>query len=134
MKNHISPGVKYDTDPSSNSGLVLPVNVFDTARIQALIRAGRLQGIPRELGHPNDNLLIATVVDNGMPSWSADQMRYHPGLRLAYFMFWNDLQDAAQGDAEAKEKVDGARAAWAQMRKDELINDMPDMSVGMWER
>lgn len=97
------------------------------------IRAGLVDGIP-ELEHPNDQLLIATVIAHGMPRWSADQMQYNPMLRLRYYIFWMDVQDAAKGVKESQDRVDGARATWAQMRKDELIHDIPNHTIGFWER
>lgn len=124
---------RYVTDPSSAGGLVLPFSVFDTTRIMAAVRQGLIDGLP-PLDDPTDDLLIATVVAHGMPRWSADQMRYHPGLRLQYYLFWLDVGEAAKGNAEAKDRVDGCISAWQQMRKDELISDKPDMSVGFWER
>jgi hypothetical protein len=126
----------YITDPQSAGaagGMVLPMSMFDVPRLMAAVKAGLIEGIP-PLDDPTDAQLIATVVAHGMPRWSADQMRYHPGLRLQYYLFWMDVKRAAGGESEAKGRVDGAIAAWAQMRKDELISDHPNMSVGMWER
>lgn len=127
---------RFNTDPGSVAsarGVVLPASIFDTARIDDLLSRGLLDGIP-ELKHPTDDLLIATVIDHGMPKWSADQMRYHPGLRLSYYQHWRDTLSAARGDTEAQGRVDGAIEAWAQMRKDELISDIPNHTIGLWER
>ncbi len=126
----------YDPNPpsvSSHRGITLPVSVFDKARLMDSLRRGLIDGLP-PMDDPTDDLLIATVVDNGMPLWSADQMRHNPALRLQYYLFWMDVRDAAKGDAEAKGRVDGAREAWAQMRKDELISDIPNHTIGLWER
>lgn len=124
---------RYITDPGSVTGLTLPFSIIDTDRLMSYIRRGLIDGIP-PLDDPTDNQLIATVVAHGMPSWSADQMRYHPGLRLQYYMFWLDVREAAKGVSEAKDRVDGCIAAWAQLRRDELISDVPNHTVGLWER
>lgn len=107
--------------------------MFDLRRTNAAVRAGLIDGIP-EMRHPSDGLLISTVVAHGMPRWSAEQMRGHAGLRLAFARFWADVHAAAGGDTEARERVDVCRAGWDEMRKHEVISDHPDMSVGMWER
>lgn len=98
-----------------------------------MIRRGLVEGIP-PLDDPTDEQLIATVIAHGMPRWSADQMRYNPMLRLHYYMFWLDVREAAKGNKESQERVDGAISAWVQMRKDELVSDIPNRSVGFWER
>ena len=49
-------------------------------------------------------------------------------------MFYMDVREAAKGVTEAKERVDSAVAAWAQLRKDEVISDRPSHTVGIWER
>jgi hypothetical protein len=93
-----------------------------------------MPGIACELAWPNDRLLIATLVAHGQPQWSAEQVRYHPPARFAALKFWLDVQDAAEGDREAKERVDYCRWAWQEMRKQELIADLPNRAVGFFER
>jgi hypothetical protein len=112
---------------------VLPFSIFDHKRIMDALKAGTIDGLP-PMDDPTDEKLIATVVDHGMPRWSADQMRYNPMLRLQYYLFWLDVREAAKGNAEAKDRVDGARASWDEMRKIELISDTPDHTIGLWER
>lgn len=132
----VRSGEKYITDPpsvASQPGVTLPFSVFDTERLMAHVRAGLVDGIP-PLDDPTDDKLIATVVAHGMPKWSADQMRHSPALRLAYYMFWMDVRDAAKGNKDSQERVDAAKAAWTEMRREELISDIPNMSVGLWER
>lgn len=132
----MSRPVRYITDPASvgaQPGVVLPFSILDVPRIMAMVRAGRIDGLP-PLDNPTDDMLIATVVAHGMPKWSADQMRYHPGLRLQYYLFWLDVREAAKGNTEAAGRVDGARAAWDEMRRIELISDIPDRTIGLWER
>lgn len=127
---------RYVTDPPSvrsQSGVVLPFSVFDVPRLMAHVKAGLIDGIP-PLDDPTDDQLIATVVAHGMPKWSADQMRYHPGLRLHFYMFWMDVREAAKGNVDSKDRVDIAMQAWREMRKDELVHDKPNMSIGFWER
>lgn len=91
-------------------------------------------GIAYELKHPNDNLLVATLVEHGQPQWSAEQLRHHPPARFAALQFWCMVQDAAEGDRLAREQVDYCRWAWQEMRKQELISDIPNRTVGIFER
>jgi hypothetical protein len=134
-----APASRYVTDPpsqrasGSGSGITLPFSVFDVPRLMSHIRAGTIDGIP-PLDSPNDEELISTVIAHGHPRWSADQMRYHPGLRLHFYMFWMDVREAAKGNSESKGRVDGAIEAWAQLRKDEVISEIPNHTVGLWER
>lgn len=82
-------------------------------------------GIAHELKWPNDRLLIATLVAHGQPQWSAEQIRFHPPARFAAVKFWLDVQDAAEGDKEAQERVDYCVWSWREMRKQQLISDLP---------
>lgn len=91
-------------------------------------------GIAQELNWPNDRLLISTLVAGGQPQWSAEQIRYHPPARWAALKFWLDVQDAAEGDAEAKARVDYCREMWQEMRRAEVISDVPNRTVGIFER
>lgn len=127
---------RYVTDPPSarsQNKLVLPFSVFDVPRLMSYIKRGLLEGMP-PLDDPTDEQLIATVIAHGMPRWSADQMRYNPALRLRYYMFWLDVREAAKGVKESKERVDSAISAWAEMRKVELVSDIPNHTIGLWER
>lgn len=136
FKRLTRPVRKYDTDPpsaKSTGGHVLSRPIFDIPRLQKAIADGLVAGIP-ELPDPNDEKLIACVVALGMPRWSAEQMRYHPGLRLAYLRTFWDVQDAARGVAEAQERVDAHRAYFDEARRIELVTDDPEMSIGIWER
>lgn len=85
-----------------------------------------MPGIERELAWPNDRLLISTLVAHGQPQWSAEQIRFHPPARFAALKFWLDVQDSAEGDAEAKARVDYCREMWQVMRKEEVISDVPN--------
>lgn len=132
----VKPSTRYVTDPPSvraQKGLVLPFSVFDQQRLMAAVRAGLVDGLP-PMDDPTDDQLIATVVAHGMPKWSADQMRYNPSLRLTYYLFWMDVREAAKGNKESQGRVDGAVHAWREMRKEELISDIPNHTVGLWER
>jgi hypothetical protein len=137
-KGRRAPGIILgpNTDPptaSSSRKPVLAGSIFDQARLLDGLRRGTVQGIP-ELEHPSDELLIATVMELGMPRWSADQMRYNPMLRLCYVRTWLDVKAAAAGDPEAKERIDVIRTYFVEARQLELVTDRPDMSVGFWER
>lgn len=133
------PSTRYVTDPASvgslkgSGGVVLPFTVFDVPRLMHALRTGLIEGLP-PMKDPTDDALISCVVTHGMPLWSADQMRYNPNLRLHYYMFYLDVKEAAKGDIEAKGRVDGAMATWQHMRKEELISDIPNHTVGFWER
>jgi hypothetical protein len=91
-------------------------------------------GIAQEMKWPNDRLLIATLVVHGQPQWSAEQIRHHPPARLHAAMFWLDVWDAAEGDKQAAERVDYCRWCWQEMRKQEVISDIPNRTVGFFER
>lgn len=91
-------------------------------------------GIQHELEWPNDNLLVAALVHHGQPQWSAEQLRHHPPARWAAVKFFLDVLDAQEGDHEAKERVDYCRWAWQEMRKQEVISDIPGRTVGLFER
>lgn len=91
-------------------------------------------GISYELTWPNDNLLVATLVAHGQPQWSAEQVRYHPPARFHALKFWCDVQDAAEGDKQAQERVDYCRWAWQEARKQEIISDIPNRTAGLFER
>lgn len=132
--------------PVTSSGLILPKgystdvpgldptpklpSIFDTSPHRNLGQPG----ITREIPQCPDDRLIATLVEYGQPRWAAEEVRNHPLCRFNAFRFWCDVQDAAEGDKEAKERVDYCRAMWQEMRKDELISDIPDHTIGLWER
>lgn len=71
-----------------------------------------MQGIPHELEQVNDNVLIATAVELGMKRVYAEQCRTHPQARFNLLQVWCDVQDAAEGDGAAKERIDYYRWAW----------------------
>src|SRR4029077_19499716 len=77
-----------------------------------------------------DGELIRTLVSLGQPEWSARQLMGNPQLRLAALRLWADVGAAGRGDGAAKERVDYVRAAYARMRKEELISDDPSRGHG----
>jgi hypothetical protein len=83
-------------------------------------------GIRHELRWPNDQLLVSVMVAYGQPHWSAEQIRYHPPARYAALQFYLDVLDAAEGDGQARERLDYCRWAWQEMRKNEMISDVPN--------
>lgn len=93
-----------------------------------------MPGIAHELDWPNDNLLVSTLVALGQPQWSAEQIRHHPPARYAAVCTWLTVQEAAEGDRLAKEKLDYIRWSFAEMRKLELVSDIPNHTVGFMER
>jgi hypothetical protein len=66
------------------------------------------------------------MVAYGQPHWSAEQIRYHPPARYAALRFYLDVLDAAEGDGQARERLDYCRWAWQEMRKNEMISDVPN--------
>lgn len=139
VPQRVARGSRFVTDPASigaqkgAGGVVLPFSVFDVPRLMHALRTGLIDGIP-PLDDPTDDALVACVVAHGMPLWSADQMRYNPNLRLHYYMFYLDVREASKGVKEAQDRVDGAISTWQHMRKEELISDIPNHTVGFWER
>lgn len=87
-------------------------------------------GIPLPIAAIPDGELIQTLVSLGQPRWSARQLTRNPQLRLAALRLWADVGAAGRGDVKAKERVDYVRAAFAAMRKEELISDDPARSHG----
>jgi hypothetical protein len=85
-----------------------------------------MPGIRKELKWPNDRLLISVLVAYGQPQWSAEQLRFHPPARFFAVKFLLDVMDAAEGDGAAKERVDYCRWSWQEMRKQEMISDIPN--------
>ena len=81
-----------------------------------------------------DNRLIATAVAVGCPRWAAEQCRTHPPARHALLKVWCDVQDAAEGDAGAGERVDYYRSCFETARRLEVISDRPAHTVGLFER
>jgi hypothetical protein len=138
-RGRAQPGSRFITEPRSISalqaagGVILGQPMTDTARVRDALRRGLIQGMP-PVEYPNDDLLIATLVEHGQPLFAANELRYHPGARLFAYIFWDDVQQAAKGNPEAKEVVEAAMMAWAQMRKDEIISDRPEHTAGFWER
>ena len=67
-----------------------------------------------------DNRLIATAVALGCPREDAEQARYHPPARMALLQLWCRVQDAAEGDPQAREAVDRVRIAFANRREQKV--------------
>lgn len=91
-------------------------------------RRARNVGVPwigHELKGVPDDLLIATQVACGMPRQAAEQVRYHGGARFLALRLWCDVQDAAEGDRAAIERLDYHRQMFLDMRRAELIADDP---------
>ncbi len=130
------PSSRYQTDPPSvkSSGQPIPTQVLDVKKTMDMHRAGKIDGISIELPHPNDELLIATLMSLGTPRHGAEMLRVHPGMRLAAYEMWGLVQMAARGNAFAKEQVDMAIAMNEQLRKDDMMADDPTMTAGFWER
>lgn len=72
-----------------------------------------------------DRELINTLVAHGQPRWSAQELTVNPSLRLAALRFWCDVQDSAEGDLVARQRIDYMRECWTRMRQEELISDDP---------
>lgn len=86
--------------------------------------------IPHELRAVPDEILIATLVEYGQPRWAADEVRTHGTARFFALRFYCDVLDAAEGDKQAKERVDYCRWCWQEMRRNEQISDIPNQASG----
>lgn len=87
--------------------------------------------IPYELDAVPDDILIATLVEYGQPRWAADEVRNYGAARFFALRFYCDVLDAAEGDKQAKERVDYCRWCWEEMRRNEQISDIPDQASGL---
>jgi len=94
-----------------------------------------MRGISNECSSVEwDNRLIATAVALGCPRWAAEQARTHPPARFSLLQVWIDVQDAAEGDGAAKERVDYYRWCFQEARSQQVINDEPATTVGLFEK
>lgn len=83
---------------------------------------GRAPGIG-QLDSVPDTELVATLVAHGMPLVEARSLEHIPQARFIALRFWCDVQDSAQGNMPARERVDLARAGWTNLRRENLIAD-----------
>src|SRR5215469_14265396 len=60
-----------------------------------------------------DNRLIATAVACGMPRAHAEEGRVNPYVRYQLAVLWCHVQDAAEGNLEAKRILDRVRVGFA---------------------
>lgn len=88
----------------------------------------------QEIQAAPDDLLVAVLVEHGMPVWLANELRRSPMHRAMAFDFYMMVLDAQEGDADAKERVDLFREQQQQMREIELISETPEHTIGLWER
>lgn len=101
-------------------------------------------GIGAEIRALPDSELIATLVQLGCPRWFADQVRHHPAVRFNAVAVWCLVQDAREGLSvqnaqtgewsSARDLVDAMREQYAQARRDELISDRPNHTIGLGDR
>lgn len=124
-----APGRRPSSDPAS----LRPVKVRPIFDSRPHRNRGQ-HGIAHELRDWPDDLLIANMVEHGCPRWAAEQIRFHPPARFAAATFYLAVLEAREGDKLAKEKVDYMRWAWQEMRKQEVIADWPEHTVGLFER
>jgi hypothetical protein len=105
--------------------------VFD----HAPARNRGMQGINSDCSTEQwDNRLISTAVQLGCPRWAAEQARTHPPARFALLRVWCDVQDAAEGNPDAKERVDYYKWCFQEARRQEIIDDRPGRTAGIFER
>jgi hypothetical protein len=122
--------ILHKDPPSAPRRMVLPRSIFDPSPHRNI---GQPQ-IREEMAAVPDALLISTLVAHGQPLFAAQEATRHPTARFHAFRFWCDVQDAAEGDKAAKERVDYCRGQWEEMRKVELIAERPSHTIGLWER
>lgn len=102
------------------------------------------QGIAREIPALPDDRLIATWCSIGCPRWFAEQVRVHPVVRFQAVAVWCLVQDAREGRhvvnaltgevRSARELVDAMREQYDTARREGLIHDRPDHTVGLGDR
>lgn len=143
-----NPGIITKDPPSAPKGIVLPRTIFnqDPERNRGVPALWRTEdpgvcrmftpegGMELVKDVPTDDLIIATVVQYGCPRWFAEEVRRHPAVRFALAKAWATVQEAAEGDPEAKERLDYYRWAWAEARQVGLIHDRPEHTIGLFER
>lgn len=124
-------GLWLPTDPAGLKPAPVARDVFD----HAPHRNRGMNGIDNNCSSEEwDNRLIATAVELGLPRWAAEQARTHPPARFSLLKVWCDVQDAAEGDRQARERVDYYRWCFEEARRQEVISDIPDRTVGLFER
>jgi len=102
---YLPPGV----DPPGLPRAPAPPRMFDPRPHRNV----GMPGIAASSSSPEwDNRLIATAVSLGCPRDVAEQARTWPPARLALLQLWCRVQDAAEGDARAREAVDRCRVAF----------------------
>lgn len=119
------------TDPAGLAPAPKAPDVFD----HSPHRNRGMNGIANDCSSEEwDNRLIATAVALGCPRWAAEQARTHPPARYSLLLVWLDVQEAAEGDGAAKERVDYYRWCFQEARSQEVISDQPGQTVGLFER
>lgn len=92
--------------------------------------ASQPDAITSELRAVPDRELVDALVSVGQPRWSASRDIRHPQGRFHALRLWCDLQDAAQGDKPARERVDFIRHMFSIERACENITDSPARGHG----
>ena len=128
---------RYPTDPPTAASSRKPVfdgDIFDYARMMSHLRAGNMQGCP-PLKYPNDDLLVSTMIYAvDMPRAMAELLRENPSLRWEAIVLWVKVKEAAAGNKPAQEWVDTVREKMQIARRVGLVHDIPEHTIGMWER
>lgn len=123
----VRPVILAPKDPAGLQRAPKAPAIFDARR-------ERNVGVPwigHELKDVPDDLLIATQVSLGMPRIAAEQVRVHGGARFLALRLWCDVQDAAEGDRAARERLDYHRQMFADLRRAELIAEDPRRTTPM---
>lgn len=92
--------------------------------------AAQPDAIHSELRAVPDRELVNALVSVGQPRWSAVRDVRHPQGRFHALRLWCDLQDAAEGDRQAQERVDYLRQMFSIERAVENISDDPRRGYG----
>lgn len=131
------PLIIAKAEPRKAPAIILPAG----ADVSGLARAPRapdmfdhsparnrgMQGIDNDCSTEEwDNRLIATAEALGCPRVIAEQARTHPPARHSLLTVYCCVQLAAQGDGDAKEKVDYFRWCFEEARRQESIADTLD--------
>jgi hypothetical protein len=72
-----------------------------------------------------DTELVDVMVRLGMPKFRAVEIHWNPEKRLEALTIWSLEQDARDGDREARQALDLARAMLVRQRQEELVCDDP---------
>lgn len=91
-----------------------------TARPSRKVRQVVFPALPR-------HILVDALAEHGLPRRHAQEWMNSPQMVVSAQMFYFDTIEAANGDREARERVDYCRDQWQTLRKgEELLGNDPE--------